>query len=84
MRSWQCFGGSSLDGVGRQGRRGKDRRHLVYEIITMRQNNESTSVPNGLIVDKVCTWDPVKLLFDWSDFMDLTVCRTELKLLLRL
>ena len=39
---------------------------------------------NGLIVDKVCTWDPVKLLFDWSDFMDLTVRRTELKLLLRL
>ena len=39
---------------------------------------------NGLRVDKVCTWDPVKLLFHWSDFMDLTVCRTELKLLLPL
>ena len=27
---------------------------------------------------------PVKLLFDWLDFVDLTVCRTELKLLLPL
>ena len=39
---------------------------------------------NGLRVDKVCTWDPVKLLFYWSDFKDLTGCRTELKLLLPL
>ena len=39
---------------------------------------------NGLRVDKVCTSDPVKLLFDWSDFVDPAVCRTQLKLLLPL
>ena len=41
-------------------------------------------ITNGLRVDKVCTSDPVKLLFYWSDSVDPAVCRTKLKLLLPL